>query len=128
MESQITTQVKINPVMILLIAAAGFLVFAVLSGRKIPLVNSDRAALLVLIVLGMAMCTTGIGRVAESGSWTHPLAIAAYLVGGVILVVGVAALFGKVIPPLSGYRQSVLLVAILVPVKFILSNLHRIFL
>lgn len=106
--------------------AAALLIFAVLTGRKIPLLNSDRAALLTLVLIGMTMCTlSGINRVAAAGAWTHPLSILGYLLGAAILVIGLAALFGKVVPPLSSYHQAFLVVALLAGAKVVLSLVHR---
>ena len=46
---------------------AALLIFMVLTGRKVPFLASDRAALLVLVVIGMLICSqAGIGRVSAS--------------------------------------------------------------
>lgn len=108
---------------------AALLVIAVLTGRKIPLLSSERAALLVLVVIGMVMCAQGgIGRVAASGEWLHPIAILSYLLGATAFVIGIAALFGKNIPPMTSYYQSFVAVAVIALVKVILTTLHRLFL
>jgi hypothetical protein len=73
-------------------------VLAVLNGWKVPFISSSRTALVVLVVLGMAMCTSGMGRVAASGAWAHPLAFLGSLVGVVILVIAGAGLLGKPLP------------------------------
>ena len=49
------------------------IVFAGLSGKSLPLINSPKASLIALLVVGMAMCTGGIGQVGVSGKWTSPL-------------------------------------------------------
>jgi hypothetical protein len=117
---------SINLPAALLGLAAALLVFAVLTDRKLPLLNSDRAALLVLVLIGMAMCTlSGINRVAAAGAWAHPLSILGYLLGAAILVIGLAALFGKVVPPLSSYHQAFLVVALLAAAKVVFSLVHR---
>lgn len=108
---------------------AAFLVFAVLTGRTIPLIMSDRAALLALLVIGMIMCTQGgISRVAASGAWFHPFTIIGYLLGAGIIVIGIAALLGKNIPPLTNYYQSFVVVAVIAAVKVVLTTIHRLFL
>ncbi len=60
---------------------AVLLVGLTLYGKKIPFVTSEKAALFWLVMLGMAMCTRGIGRVSATGQWAHPLAILAYIIG-----------------------------------------------
>ena len=108
---------------------AALLVFAVLTGRKVPLLSSDRAALLALVVIGMIMCTQGgIGRVAASREWLHPFSILGYLLGAAIVVIGMAALFGKYIPPLTSYYQSFTAVTVIVAIKLVLTTIHRLFL
>jgi hypothetical protein len=113
------------PLILLGILAVG-LVAVVLSGRKLPLIGSDRAALIVLVVIGMAMCSQGgLARVAASGAWTHPLAILGYLFGAAILLIGGAALFGKLIPPLTSFHQAFLVVASMAAVKVVIAAIHR---
>jgi hypothetical protein len=104
---------------------AALLVLATLTGRRIPFVSSDRAALIVLVVLGMAMCARGIGRVAAVGEWAHPLSILGYLVGALILVIAVASLAGKPLPLISSIQQAILAVGLLSAAKLVLSALHR---
>jgi hypothetical protein len=101
------------------------LVLATLTGRKIPFITSERAALIVLVVLGMAMCTRGIGRVAALGEWAHPLSILGILIGVLILVIAAALLFGKPLPLISTTRHAILAIALLSASKLGLSALHR---
>lgn len=110
---------------ILAVALIGF----VMTGRKIPWLSSDRAALIALVVIGMAICSMGgIGRVAASGEWLHPFSIVGYILGAAIIVIGIAALFGKQIPPLTSYYQSFIAVAVIAAVKLVLTAIHRLFL
>jgi hypothetical protein len=116
-------------VMIALGLLATLLIFAVLSGRKIPLVPSERASLLALVTIGMLLCSRGgIGRVAAGGAWLHPFSILGYLLGGVIILIGFAALFGKNIPPLTSYHQSFVAVTAIAVVKLVITTIHQLFL
>jgi hypothetical protein len=118
-----------NPTVILLGILAALLVLAVLTGRKVPVLSSDRAALLGLVVIGMAICSqAGIGKVAASGAWLHPFSILGYLLGAAIIVIGIAALFGKNIPPLTSYHQSFIAVTVIAVVKLVLTTIHHLFL
>ena len=108
---------------------AALLVFAVLTGRKVPLLSSDRSALLALVVIGLLMCSQGgIGRVSANGAWLHPFSIIGYVLGVTIIVIGIAALFGKNIPPLTSHYQSFTVVAIIAAIKLVLTTIHRLFL
>jgi hypothetical protein len=118
-----------NLAVIVLGILAALLVMAVLTGRKLPLLTSDRSALLALVIIGMLMCAPGgIGRVSASGAWLHPLSMIGYLLGAAIVVIGFAALFGKNIPPLTSYHQSFTAVAVIAAIKVVLTTIHRLFL
>lgn len=118
-----------NLVVIILGILAAWLVFAVLTERKVPLLTTDRAALLALVVIGMIMCTRGgISRVAAARAWLHPFTIIGYLLGADILVIGIAALVGTNIPPLTSYYQSFVVVAVVAAIKVVLTTVHRLFL
>ncbi|MFM8320231.1 MAG: hypothetical protein ACKOC5_04875 [Chloroflexota bacterium] len=97
--------------------------YAVLAGKTLPLISNPRLALVILLVSGMAMCTSGIGRVAASGRWTSPLAILGYLLGAVILLVIAAAFAGFRLPGIHSPAQAVGAVALLIAVKFALATL-----
>jgi hypothetical protein len=115
-----------NPAIAVLGLLAALLVVAVLSGRKLPLLSSDRAALFALIVIGMAICSQGgLGRISATGAWAHPLAILGYLCGAAILLIGLFALFGKPLPPLANFHQAFLAVTVIAVFKVILSTIHR---
>lgn len=112
---------------ILLGILAAALVFALLTGRKVPLISGERAGLIVLVVIGMAMCTNGIGRVAAAGAWTHPLSILGYLLGALILVVAGAAILGRPLPLVPGVHQAIIAVSVLEVLKLVFSIVHRMF-
>jgi hypothetical protein len=117
----------------LTIAALGLvfalLVFTALTGRKIPLLSSERAVVVALVVIGMAICSQGgIGRVAAIGAWSHPFAILAYIIGATILLIGIAALFGKPLPPLANFHQAILTITGLAVIKLVITAIHRLFL
>lgn len=117
-----------NVVVIALGIVAALLVLLVLTGRKVPLLASDRAVLLALVLIGMFICSrAGIGRVAASGEWWHPLSILGYLLGAAIIAIGIAALFGRNIPPFTSYYQSFLGVTGIAVVKLVLTTIHRLF-
>ena len=107
---------------------AAILLFFVLTDQKIPVISNERFGLIALLLFGMATCTFGIGRVADTGAWLHPLAILGYLLGAAILIIGVAALFGLYLPFVSSSRQAIILIGVLGIGKLILSSLHRLIL
>ena len=110
------------------IIALGLLLAAVayigVSGKGVPLLSNIRIDIILVIILGMAMCTQGIGRVAASGEWTHPLSILGYLLGVLILLVAVTTFTGLKLPYIQSEQQALLSVAILTGVKIFTALLH----
>ncbi len=97
---------------------------AVAANVKLPFLTSYRAGMIFLLVAGMAACTTGIGRVAAVNGWAHPISILGYLIGALILVIGLASLFGKPLPIISGERSALIAVLALMAGKWLLTQLH----
>lgn len=102
------------------LACAG-IVFASLSGKPLPLIGGPRAALIAVLVIGMAACTGGIGQVAASGRWLSAPAILGYLLGLAILVVVVAGLAGWRLPFVQTEAQALAAAAALMAVKFLIG-------
>ncbi len=97
------------------------IVYATLAGKTLPLISGPRAALIALLVVGMAACMGGIGQVGASGRWASPLAIAGHLLGVVILIVVASAFTGWKLPWVHSETQAVAAVAILMVVKFLIG-------
>lgn len=107
---------------LLLGVVVALIVFATIGGKSLPLINSPKAALIALLVVGMAMCTGGIGQVGASGKWTSPLAIIGILLGILILVIIIAGLAGWKLPLITGQVQAVVAVGLLIVVKFLIGT------
>ena len=103
------------------------IVFAALSGKPLPLINNPKASLIALLVVGMAMCTGGIGQVGVSGRWTSPLAIVGILLGVLILVIIISALSGWTLPIVSGEIQAIAAVGILIAIKILIGTVSYFF-
>jgi hypothetical protein len=119
-----TVSSPINLNIILLALLVAVVVFIAVTGKKVPMLSNTRVAMGAVLVLGMAMCTSGIGRVAAIQQWTHPLAILGYLLGALILMIGLGVVFGWRLPYLQSDAQSVLIVAVLVGVKVVNALVH----
>ena len=69
--------------------------FIGVTGKKVPLLSNVRVDIILLVIIGMTMCTQGgIGRIAATGQWTHPQAILGYLLGGLILIITLTVFVG----------------------------------
>jgi len=117
--------INLNVILLALLIAA--IVFFAVTGKKVPVLSNTRVAMGVILVLGMAMCTSGIGRVAALQQWIHPLAILGYLLGALILVIGFGTVFGWKLPFIQSDTQAILIVAVLVGVKIANTLAHSFF-
>ena len=86
---------------------------------------SEKGLLVGVTLLGMAMCTAGIGQVAARGEWAHPFAIAGYVLGALVLVIAGAALFNINLPLIDSARAAVIAVIVLAVLKIALTQVHR---
>jgi len=111
-------------ILILAVLAVG-VIWVGLSGRKLPLLSNLKLDILLVVGLGMAICTQGgIGRVAALGIWTHPLAIVGYILGVLILLVTVSAFTGWKLPLIESDRQALLAVSMLAGLKVLNALFH----
>ena len=76
-----------------------------------------RIALIVVTLVGMAMCTQGVGKVATSGQWLSFQGIAGSLVGIVILGIVGMRLIGRPLPMIDTDRAALIAVVALAAVK-----------
>ncbi|MGD8406787.1 MAG: hypothetical protein PVJ21_24225, partial [Anaerolineales bacterium] len=120
--TSVPSPINLNIILPALLIAA--VVFIAVTGKKVPMLSNARVAMGAVLVLGMAMCTSGIGRVAAIQQWTHPLAILGYLLGALILVIGLGVVFGWKLPYIQSDAQAILIVAVLVGVKVVNTLVH----
>lgn len=94
-------------------------------GKKVPLLSNVRLDIILLVVIGMAICTQGgIGRVAKTGQWKHPLSIIGYILGGSILFITAAVFVGWKLPYIQSNQQALLAIAILAGLKVVNTMAH----
>lgn len=122
-----TTSVSspINLTIILLALLFAAVTYIGVTGKKVPLLSSVRADIVLLVVIGMTICSQGgIGRVAASGQWSHPLSILGYLLGGLILLIALSVFVGWKLPFIQSDQQALLAIAVLASVKVVNALIH----
>ena len=117
--------IGLNIILLALLIAA--IAFIAVTGKRVPVISNGRIAMGAVLVLGMAMCTSGIGRVAAIQQWTHPLAMLGYLMGALILVIGLGTIFGWKVPFIQSDVQAIIIVAVLIGAKVIDTVIHSLF-
>lgn len=80
-----------------------------------------RLALIGAVVVGMAMCTNGVGKVAASGQWLSLPGVAGSLLGLMALVIVGARLMGKELPPVSSNGDAIKSVVAIALAKFAIA-------
>ena len=75
---------------------AALIVAAVLFDIRLPLLATDRATFIGLVVVGMTMCALGgIGRAQSTLGWTDPVTLAGIVIGSLALTLVAAVLTGN---------------------------------
>lgn len=115
----------ITPSILVLALLAAAVVFIGVTGKKVPLLSSVRVDIILLVLIGMAICTQGgIGRIAATGLWSHPQAILGYLLGGLILLITLAVFAGWKLPYIQSDQQALLVIALLAGLKVVNAISH----
>jgi hypothetical protein len=115
----------ITPTIIGLALLFAAVTFIGVAGKKVPLLSNVRVDIILLVVIGMTICTQGgIGRIAATGQWTHPLSIIGYILGGSILLITLAVFVGWKLPFIANDQQALLAIAILAGLKVVNAVTH----
>lgn len=115
----------ITPTIIGLALLFAAITFIGVTGKRVPLLSNIRMDIILLVVIGMTICSQGgIGRVAATGEWTHPLSIVGYLLGGLILLITLAVFVGWKLPYIQNDQQALLAIAVLACVKVANAVIH----
>lgn len=117
-----------TPSFLVMLALVAVITFIGVTGKKIPLLSNVKLDVVLVVVIGMAMCMPGIGRVATAHAWTAPLAILSILVGILILVVAVSVIAGFQIPLIRTPQTALLVIAGAIGVKILISLIHSLLL
>lgn len=97
------------------------------TGRKIPVLTNVKLDIILLVIIGMAICTQGgIGRIAASGQWSHVQSIIGYVLGGSILLISLAVFAGWKLPMIQTERQALIAIAILAGLKVVNAVIHSV--
>jgi len=121
----ITQPAVVTPAIIGLVLLFVAITFIGVIGKKVPLLSNVRVDIILLVIIGMTICSQGgIGRVAATGQWTHPLSIIGYILGGIILIITLAVFVGWKLPYIVNDQQALLAIAILASLKVVNAVTH----
>jgi hypothetical protein len=115
----------ITPTVLILALAAAAVVYIGATGKRVPLLSNVRVDILLVVLLGLSICTqAGIGRIAATGQWTHPLSIVGYVLGAAILIVAASVFIGWKLPFIQNDQQALIAIAILAGLKIVNAVTH----
>ncbi len=115
----------ITPSILILALLAAVVVFIGATGKRVPLLSSVRMDIILLVIIGMTICTQGgIGRVAATGQWSHPLSILGYILGGLILLITLAVFVGWKPPYIQTDQQALIAIALIIGLKVVNAVTH----
>lgn len=86
---------------------------------------SGRTGVIVVTLVGMAMCTPGIGKVASSGNWLSVSGILGSVLGVLALVIAGAAMTGNSLPMISNERAAMVAIAVIIVAKLGVAAIFR---
>jgi len=115
----------VTPTIIGLALLFAVITFIGVTGKKVPILSNIRVDIVLLVIIGMTICSQGgIGRVAATGQWSHPLSIIGYLLGGLILIITLAVFAGWKLPYIANDQQALLAIAIFASLKVVNAVTH----
>lgn len=121
----ITQPAVITPTVLILALLAAAVVFIGATGKKVPILSNVRVDIILLVILGMSICTqSGIGRIAATGEWYHPLSIVGYVLGGTILLITLSVFVGWKLPIIQNDQQALIAIALLAGLKIVNAVTH----
>ena len=103
-------------------------IFAFLTGKKVPLISGDKAAFIILFILGFSMSVLAGIRDAENFQQMIPLVMIPLMVlGALAVLLFIVTLIGIKIPLISGYRRAFVAMATIIASKWVIVHLYNLF-
>ncbi len=117
----------ISIVSIVVSILAALFIFAILTGRKVPLISGDKAAFFILWIIGLSMSALAGIRDNPDGTFQMPgcISIPLMLLGFSAVLLLIAMLVGIRVPPISGYREAFVALAIIIAAKWVIVHLYN---
>jgi hypothetical protein len=116
----------VTPGITVLILLAAAVTYIGIADARIPFLSNTRVNILLLVVIGTAICSRcGIGRIAATKQWSHPLSIVGYILGVLILLVTLGVFSNWELPFIQTGQQALIAITILICLKMVNSATHH---
>ncbi len=118
---------RISIASIVLSILVALFVFAVLTGKKVPLISGDKTAFIILFILGFSMSVlSGIRDGAETFEGMAASVRNTLIVLGLLAVVlFIVMLAGVKVPLISGYRKAFAVLATIIASKWVIVHAYN---
>lgn len=103
-------------------------ILAFLTGKKVPLISGDKAAFIILFILGFSM--SALAGIRDAGNFQQmiPLVMISLMVlGALAVLLFIVTLIGIKIPLISGYRRAFVAMATIIASKWAIVHLYNLF-
>ena len=101
-------------------------IFAVLTDKKVPLISGDKAAFVILFILGFSMSVLAGIRDGKNFQQMIPLVMISLMVlGALAVLLFIVTLIGIKIPLISGYRRAFVAMATIIASKWVIVHLYN---
>jgi hypothetical protein len=111
-----------NELLIGLGIIAALLIVTVVTNRPVPFISDERTILILLVVIGMAMCAVGgIGPTLANYGFASPIFIIGAVLGILMLLIPGAVLVGVKLPLIGGEHEAIIALAVLGAVKILVN-------
>ena len=88
---------------------------------------SVRHVFIAVFIIGMALCSRGIGLIAKNNDWMSIYAIAGYALGILALVLFLSVMFRNRFLFISGDREALVFLLGIIVVKFLVGMAYSFF-
>ena len=97
--------------------------YAGFTGKRILFVSGPRSAVIVLVIIGIIMCSSASMGIFISKAPAHPLTIIGYILGSLALFTGVVQIFRLKVHFFSDPKNALFFIVAVIVVKFIIARL-----
>ena len=103
-------------------------IFAFLTGKKVPLISGDKAAFIILFILGFSMSV--LAGIRDGGNFQQmptSILIPLMVLGALAVLLFIVTLIGIKVPLISGYRRAFVVMATIIASKWVIVHLFNLF-
>jgi hypothetical protein len=79
---------------------------------------------IILFIIGILLCSWGIGKIAAGGDWLSPFAFIGYILGLSALILFISVIFNLKTSHISSAKQALVVLAVIMVTKIIIGFIY----